>query len=425
MMQGRNIDCSIDLAIHALTLTPQQLGPRMLVAGGLYAKGQLREAESRFSEVVRDAFEQQYTIVLSACITGLACTIMKQGRLNEAVNVIESNIDALHENGWYEMLHDRSCLYLALGEIAYKRNELIAAQKYFKKVKEETRIGPFEELERIADIYLAMIDWNQGDKTAAAKALEEYTNLVVLPAPLPLFQSYSLVLARAAMLMNNSKPAIDYIASRNISETYEPHPERESDDILLIRVLLKNRDTEKSLQLISSLMDNAEQEHRVEALLELWVLQVVALQQLGDQKRAVESLQHALKLAEVENCVRIFINEHVPVRKLLEYVVKNCNDTTYARKLLELMPGDDEDLEDNPEKRHSCATILSNTELRILCLLTMGLSNKEIAEKSFISNNTVKTHLRNIYQKLGVNNRAKAIVRAKELGIERRAGHAE
>ena len=60
---------------------------------------------------------------------------------------------------------------------------------------------------------------------------------------------------------------------------------------------------------------------------------------------------------------------------------------------------------------------LADRELEVLHLIAVGLSNREIAEKLFISLNTVKTHTKNIYSKLDVNSRIKAVARAKELGL--------
>jgi len=60
---------------------------------------------------------------------------------------------------------------------------------------------------------------------------------------------------------------------------------------------------------------------------------------------------------------------------------------------------------------------LSKREIEVLKLISTGLSNQEIAEKLFISLSTVKTHTSNIYSKLGVKNRASAIVTAQESGL--------
>ena len=60
---------------------------------------------------------------------------------------------------------------------------------------------------------------------------------------------------------------------------------------------------------------------------------------------------------------------------------------------------------------------LSKRESEVLELLTKGLSNQEIADQLFISLPTVKTHLSNIYDKLGVSRRTQAVQKALELGI--------
>jgi len=60
---------------------------------------------------------------------------------------------------------------------------------------------------------------------------------------------------------------------------------------------------------------------------------------------------------------------------------------------------------------------LTNREIEILLILPKGLSNQEIAERLFISPETVKRHLYNIYQKFDVKNRQQAIAKAKSLGI--------
>jgi two-component system, NarL family, response regulator LiaR len=63
------------------------------------------------------------------------------------------------------------------------------------------------------------------------------------------------------------------------------------------------------------------------------------------------------------------------------------------------------------------SAILSQREKEVLEYLANGFTNQEIAEKLFVSLNTVKTHINNIYQKLDVNKRTKAILKAKELGV--------
>ena len=60
---------------------------------------------------------------------------------------------------------------------------------------------------------------------------------------------------------------------------------------------------------------------------------------------------------------------------------------------------------------------ITKRELEILELIASGLSNREIAEKLFVSENTVKTHSSRLFDKLGAKRRTQAVQMAKELGL--------
>ena len=60
---------------------------------------------------------------------------------------------------------------------------------------------------------------------------------------------------------------------------------------------------------------------------------------------------------------------------------------------------------------------ISKREYEVLLLLGQGLSNQQIADKLFVSMNTVKTHTSRLFEKLEVKNRTQAILKAKELGL--------
>ena len=60
---------------------------------------------------------------------------------------------------------------------------------------------------------------------------------------------------------------------------------------------------------------------------------------------------------------------------------------------------------------------LSEREMEVLALVAQGLTNPEIADRLYLSLNTVKAHTRNIYGKLGVHNRTQAVARARAMGL--------
>jgi LuxR family maltose regulon positive regulatory protein len=85
----------------------------------------------------------------------------------------------------------------------------------------------------------------------------------------------------------------------------------------------------------------------------------------------------------------------------------------YARRLLAaFLPA-----EVKPAAQSKLIEPLSERELEVLHYLAAGLTNQEIADRLYLSLNTIKVHTRNIYGKLGVNHRTQAVARAQELGI--------
>jgi adenylate cyclase len=98
---------------------------------------------------------------------------------------------------------------------------------------------------------------------------------------------------------------------------------------------------------------------------------------------------------------------------VLERVLRNIRkaELSCEKKSLSIFKAD------APPKIEELMEPLSKREIEVLHLMAAGLSNREIAEKLFISLNTVKTHTKNINGKLDVNNRTKAVARAKELGV--------
>ena len=69
------------------------------------------------------------------------------------------------------------------------------------------------------------------------------------------------------------------------------------------------------------------------------------------------------------------------------------------------------------QDRNTAHPILTPRELEVVQSLAAGLSYAEIAQKLVITENTLKSHIKNIYTKLEVNNRTQAVNRAGELGI--------
>ena len=141
-------------------------------------------------------------------------------------------------------------------------------------------------------------------------------------------------------------------------------------------------------------------------------LQAVAAPSQGE---ALAYLQDALALAEPEGYVRAFTDLGASMAELLRLAESRGMAPTYARSLLATM--DWGAATDAAARNQDLVEPLSERELDVLRLLAANRTYHEIASDLFVSVNTVKTHLKNIYGKMGVGGRRQAAARARELGL--------
>ncbi|NTV63908.1 MAG: hypothetical protein HGA65_10285, partial [Oscillochloris sp.] len=168
-------------------------------------------------------------------------------------------------------------------------------------------------------------------------------------------------------------------------------------------------------------------------LIDLHTLSAVLSAALGDQRQALEALLRAITLAAPEGIVQPFISRGAPMQRLLLVALNAWNapsgDPTaqrYAARLLELFPQQFVTCLLNqtciappsaPPDRTRTSEPLSARERDVLPLLAAGLSHREIAAALTIAPDTARTHIKNIYSKLQVQNRVQAISQARALGL--------
>ena len=157
-------------------------------------------------------------------------------------------------------------------------------------------------------------------------------------------------------------------------------------------------------------------------LTDLEILKAKAHFLLQEEQIAMDSLLQALLRTQSTALVRMYVNEGEEIEDLLKAIkAQKKSQSNKSLDPLEMKYMNDIlqafETEKNRQKIAPDENELSSRELDTLHLLTLGLSNQEIAAKLFISNNTVKTHVRNILFKLEAKNRNDAVLIAKEKGI--------
>jgi LuxR family transcriptional regulator, maltose regulon positive regulatory protein len=143
-----------------------------------------------------------------------------------------------------------------------------------------------------------------------------------------------------------------------------------------------------------------------------WLLEAIARDALGDAGAARRALEHALDLAQPEGLLFPFLLDPAP-GLLDRHRRLGTAHAVLISEILTVLSGS-EAHEGSPPR---LVEPLSQSEIRVLRYLPTKLSAPEIADQLYLSVNTVKTHMRHVYDKLGAHRRHEAVERARALGL--------
>ena len=164
------------------------------------------------------------------------------------------------------------------------------------------------------------------------------------------------------------------------------------------------------LTLLEKMHQLASRKGHVQQIIQIGLLQALTLDKLDRFQAAQAALEQCLVLAEPTGMTRTFLDHGFPLIRLLRQA-----EHPYATKLLATIePG----ILGGPVSTPGEPTeTLTEREIEVLRLFAAGLTNAAIAQRLFVSQNTVKWYAKNIYQKLDVHSRAEALARAYEMNL--------
>ena len=269
---------------------------------------------------------------------------------------------------------------------------------------------------------LARIQEAEGNFDEALDLLSEAERLYV-QSPVPLVRPTPALKAQIWIKQGKLTEASHWAREQGLSADSDLSYLREFEHMTFIRLLIaeyKRSQADHPIQgamaLLARLFQAAEDGNRMGSVLEILLLQALAYQAQGNISLACEPLKRALTMAEPEGYVHLFVNEGVVMAQLLSSITDQKFMPTYINKLLTSFGNDEQTITEKPAPQ-PLVDPLSDRELEILTGISAGLKNKEIAAQLFVSINTVHYHTKNIYGKLGVNNRTKAVAKAKALNL--------
>jgi LuxR family maltose regulon positive regulatory protein len=389
-----------------------------LLALAYWTIGDLDRAHRGYSDAMASLETAGYLADTLGCALALADIRIAQGRLRDAMATFSRGL-ATASSSTDHVMRGAADMHVGMSELFRERNDLEAALHH---VRTSIDLGEHAGLPQNAyrwRVAMAQIRTTQGDLVGALTLLDEaerlYTNDFF-----PDVRPIAALRARVWVMQGEVDAALGWAREHSLSSDGALSYVREFEHVTLARTLMahqtKDRASRSMLEattFLARLLAAAEEGQRSRSVIEILILQALAHQTLADMPAAYASLQRALMLAEPEGYVRIFLDEGAPMTALLRAAAQKGIAPDHVGRLL----ADTTGIDRPPAVQQNLVDPLSSRELEVLQLLRTDLSGPEIARELMVSLNTMRTHTKTIYTKLGVNNRRAAVRRAAELGL--------
>ena len=383
-----------------------------------WTRGELAAAHRRYAQAMASLEKAGHLSDVIGCALALADIRIAQGRLREAMSTYERGLQVATGRAG-PALRGAADMHVGMSELLRERDDLDGATRHLATSDEFGEPAGLPQNRYRWRVAMAGVREAGGDLGGALDLLDEAERLYVGDFS-PRVRPIPALRARVWIRQGRLGEALGWAREQGLSVEDDLSYLHEFEHITLARALLARygsehaeRSHEEAVRLLGRLQCAAEDGDRTGSLIEISVLQALALGMRGDVPAALAPLERALTLAEPEGYVRILAGEGPPMAVLLEAAARRRIAPNHVRRLLTALRG-------GPGRTPAGRVLvdpLSERELDVLRLLTTDLGGPDIARRLIVSLNTVRTHTRSIYAKLGVNNRRAAVRRAEDLDL--------
>jgi LuxR family maltose regulon positive regulatory protein len=423
---SENLSKAINMADRGRALKPDE---KFVIAGLGFAlgwanrfAGDLAAAFKEFRRASAISKDSGNIYMAVSTLCRAAYGLVLSGKLHEAERVLNDALEYAHLEGG-KKAPVAGYAYVYLGGIYYEKNDLETAKQYvLEGIQLCERVGYVMD-QVVGYSFLARINLAEGDVDSARDSCQSAHELSQLMKDyLYVHRWVEDCQVRLWAAQGNFESLERWVNSTDLRLEDTPNFKRDIDHIILARALLvlsQYRSSSHSLEdiliLLSTLEATAEKAKWYGKLIEILVLQAMALQSAKKEDEAFSSLEKAISLARLEDYTRSFVDEGLPMGLLLERLLQNDKENYYAHKLYSTF--DIYQTNDRFISNRGMIEPLSSRELEVMSMLTTDLSGPEIADEMSIALSTLRFHTRNIYGKLQVNNRKAAVRKARDLDL--------
>jgi LuxR family transcriptional regulator, maltose regulon positive regulatory protein len=345
------------------------------------------QAEQNFRDALAlgDADGNSYMVIAS--LVNLADVLYLQARLFDAENVCKGALQRFPDT-----IPDACDWYWTLARISYQRHELEESLNLANRAIDLSATAQQRTTHSRAFLQRALTRYALGKKKLAQTDLDSADQLARgLQDPVIL---RAVIRQRVLFAVDDG----DLASTRQWLKVLTQYGEQPFPFYYTYakgRVLLAEKKFREANTQFESALNSLEEADYALARIEVLVSQAVCLGAFGKTTEGERVLRRAVKASQTERVIRPFIEARAGLLELMDKTTRSgfdwVMDITHVKR------------------KQAQDPLLTRREREILQLLSMGLSNQEMAEKLVIAEGTLKRHVANLYQKLGVHNRTQAI----------------
>jgi LuxR family maltose regulon positive regulatory protein len=432
---SKDIPSAIELARHALEYLPEEdYFFRNVAAWNLSAalciKGEVEEGLQILYEVIRMGKESGNILVAAAALSRLGSAKLHHGNLFKSKELFEEALDIAKDSKGATLPIACDAL-IGIGRIYLEWGELDNASRHI-----EEGIDLYPSWKRAMEIEafgaLAYIYQVQGQESLAIKTLEK---AIKLASQTDITQSDDRYVAaqQADLWLRQGKIhlAKQWALEQQLENYIHKSPDEiqnliagidssrillSYDLIIFTKLLLAEKRITEAQSILEYLLSTSHQSIGLRKQIEIHLLQAIVNHKLRKEDKALSSLRIAVQLGNTGRFIQIFIENGLPILELLKNLYQQDFENEYVAQIIRSFP---------PQSQHALKDSqteifieqLSNREIDVLHLLPTELTVPEIAQHLGIAPSTVRSHVKNIYGKLGVHSRFEAVTVAKKSGM--------
>jgi LuxR family maltose regulon positive regulatory protein len=371
-------------------------------------------------------FSRMYTESLEGLLD------LHAARLRQATARFSMAVDSTHALS-YSHSHGNAWAGVLYAGVVYEANQLAQAERLLNVYLPLARDVGLPDHMILSHVMRSRIAFQHGDVHAAFQALTELEYLGHQRQLPRVTASAKLERSRVLLLQGNGVASRDeLLRADDLSlwsrERHQCLPAHDLDYMALARARweIAFGDARAARRTLDEELSIAQHAGRNRRALKLMLLRALALHRLGEAAAALHQIETVLRITSREGFMRLILDEGAAAAPLIHRFVLAQRDASpqqtdpilseHLQHLLQALGPIPLDAEAQPLSIGG-AESLTRKEIGVLKLLAEGYSNGAMAEKLFVSENTVRTHLRSINMKISAKSRTQAVAIARKLGV--------